>query len=132
MTSQSQSRPSSPILLIEDEPSVTAFLRAALERRGYAVVDASSGAEGLEKLDGGEYFGVISDIRMPGSVNGAEVHAWIQQNRPELCTRIILITGDTANSDTQALLAHSGTPCIEKPFRVQQLLTVVEKTFGKP
>jgi DNA-binding response OmpR family regulator len=27
----------SPILLIEDEPSVTAFLRAALERRGYAV-----------------------------------------------------------------------------------------------
>ena len=75
---------------------------------------------------------MISDIRMPGSVNGAEVHAWIQQNRPELCTRIILISGDTANSDTQALLAQSGTPCIEKPFRVQQLLTVVEKTFGKP
>jgi CheY-like chemotaxis protein len=63
MSSPSQSRASSPILLIEDEPSVTAFLRAALERRGYAVVDASSGAEGLEKLDGGEYFGVISDIR---------------------------------------------------------------------
>jgi CheY-like chemotaxis protein len=132
MTLQSEFRAPSPILLIEDEPSVTAFLRAALERRGYAVVDASSGAEGLEKLDGGKYSGVISDIRMPGSVNGAEVHAWIQENRPELCTRIILITGDTANSDTQALLAQSGTPCIEKPFRVQQLMTIVEKTFGKP
>jgi CheY-like chemotaxis protein len=122
----------SPILLIEDEPSVTAFLRAALERRGYSVEDAASGAEGLQKLDGREYFGVISDIRMPGSVNGAEVHAWIQQNRPDLCTRIILISGDTANSDTQTLLKESGTPCIEKPFRVQQLITVVEKTFGKP
>jgi len=122
----------SPILLIEDEPSVTAFLRAALERRGYAVVNAASAAEGLEKLTGGQYCGVISDFRMPGSVNGAEVHAWIQHNRPELCTRIILISGDTANSDTQAFLAQSGTPCIEKPFRVQQLLTVVEKTFGKP
>jgi CheY-like chemotaxis protein len=121
-----------PILLIEDEPSVTAFLRAALERRGYSVVDAASGAEGLARLNNGQYFGVISDIRMPGSVNGAEVHAWIQHNRPELCTRIILISGDTANSDTQALLARSGTPCIEKPFRVQLLLTVVEKTFGKP
>jgi CheY-like chemotaxis protein len=121
-----------PILLIEDEPSVTAFLRAALERRGYAVVNALSGAEGLERLNDGQYFGVISDIRMPGAINGAEVHAWIQQNRPELCTRIILISGDTANSDTQALLARSGTPCIEKPFRVQQLLTIVEKTFGKP
>jgi CheY-like chemotaxis protein len=132
MSAKPDFQPASPILLIEDEPSVTAFLRAALERRGYAVVDASSGAEGLEKLDRGKYSGVISDIRMPGSVNGAEVHAWIQQNRPELCTRIILISGDTANSDTQALLAQSGTPCIEKPFRVQQLLTIVEKTFGKP
>ena len=121
-----------PILLIEDEPSVTAFLRAALERRGYAVANAASGAEGLNMLSGGKYSGVISDIRMPGAVNGAEVHAWIQKNRPELCARIILISGDTANSETQAFLAQSGTPCIEKPFRVQQLMTVVEKTFGKP
>ncbi len=121
-----------PILLIEDEPSVTAFLRAALERHGYAVANAASGAEGLNMLSGGKYSGVISDIRMPGAVNGAEVHAWIQKNRPELSARIILISGDTANSETQAFLAQSGTPCIEKPFRVQQLMTVVEKTFGKP
>jgi len=121
-----------PILLIEDEPSVTAFLRAALERHGYAVANAASGAEGLNMLSGGKYSGVISDIRMPGAVNGAEVHAWIRKNRPELCARIILISGDTANSETQAFLAQSGTPCIEKPFRVQQLMTVVEKTFGKP
>jgi CheY-like chemotaxis protein len=121
-----------PILLIEDEPSVIAFLHAALERKGYAVVNAASGAEGLERLSGGKYAGVISDIRMPGAVNGAEVHAWIQENRPELRTRIILISGDTANSDTQAFLAQSGAPCIEKPFRVQQLISMVEKTFGKP
>jgi len=121
-----------PILLIEDEPSVIAFLRAALERKGYAVVDAASGAEGLQRLSNGQYAGVISDIRMPGAVNGAEVHAWIQKHRPELKTRIILISGDTANSDTQAFLAKSGTPCIEKPFRLQELISVVEKTFGKP
>jgi CheY-like chemotaxis protein len=69
---------------------------------------------------------------MPGAVNGAEVHAWIQKNRPELKTRIILISGDTANSETQSFLAKSGAPCIEKPFRVQHLISVVEKTFGKP
>ena len=120
-----------PILLIEDEPSVTAFLRAAFERHGYAVANAASGAEGLKMLSGGKYSGVISDIRMPGTVNGAEVHAWIQKNRPELCARIILISGDTANSETQAFLAQSGTPCIEKPFRVQQFIDVVSKTFGK-
>jgi CheY-like chemotaxis protein len=121
-----------PILLIEDEPSVIAFLRAALERRGYSVVDASSGEDGLKLLSSGKYAGVISDIRMPGAVNGAEVHEWIRKNRPELKSRVILISGDTANSETQAFLAQSGTPCIEKPFRVQQLITAVEKTFGKP
>jgi DNA-binding NtrC family response regulator len=131
MKVQSTAAPA-PILLIEDEPSVTAFLRAALERRGYAVANASSGAQGLDMLNGGKFSGVISDIRMPGAVNGAEVHAWIQKNRPELCARIILISGDTANSETQAFLAQSGTPCIEKPFRVQQLMSIVEKTFGKP
>ncbi|HEX8835900.1 MAG TPA: response regulator [Candidatus Acidoferrum sp.] len=121
-----------PILLIEDEPSVIAFLRAALERHGYAVVGAGSGEEGLKRLSKGRYAGVISDIRMPGAVNGAEVHDWIQKNRPELKSRIILISGDTANSETQTFLAQSGTPCIEKPFRVQQLIATAEKTFGKP
>jgi DNA-binding NtrC family response regulator len=121
-----------PILLIEDEPSVRAFVRSALERRGYSVAQASSGAEGLEQLASAQYAGVISDIRMPGTTNGADVHQWIQENRPELAQRIILISGDTANSETQSLLRNSATPFIEKPFRVQQLIAIVEKTFGKP
>ena len=124
--------PANTILLIEDEPSVTAFVRAALERRGYTVVPAASGAEGLACLEETSFGGVISDIRMPGAVNGAEVHDWIRAHRPELRQRMILISGDTANSKTQALLAGSGIPCIEKPFRVQQLISVVENTFGKP
>ena len=124
--------PTNTILLIEDEPSVTAFVRAALERRGYTVVPAASGAEGLARLEEASFGGVISDIRMPGAVNGAEVHDWIRAHRPEMRQRIILISGDTANSKTQALLASSGIPCIEKPFRVQQLISVVENTFGKP
>jgi DNA-binding NtrC family response regulator len=131
MSSAAMRRPL-PILLIEDEPSVTAFLRAALERQGYTVVQANSGADGLERLKNGSFGGVISDVRMPGAVNGADIHAWIQANRPALKSRLILISGDTANSDTQALLANSGASCIEKPFRVQQLISVAEKTFGKP
>jgi len=121
-----------PILLIEDEPSVSAFVRAALERRGYNVVQASSGAAGLQELESRTYAGVISDIRMPGEINGADVHKWIQRHRPELSERIILISGDTANSETQSLLSETDTPCIEKPFRVQQLISTVETTFGKP
>jgi DNA-binding NtrC family response regulator len=132
MTAARSNAALAPILLIEDEPAVSAFVRAALERKGYRVVQATTGAEGLQQLAKETYAGVISDIRMPGDVNGADVHQWIQQNRPELGSRIILISGDTANSETQSLLSGSATPCIEKPFRVQQLISTVEKTFGKP
>jgi DNA-binding response OmpR family regulator len=123
-------RPS--ILLIEDEPSVTAFLRRALERRGYEVVPSGTAAEGLELLASGDFRGVISDFRTPGSVTGADVHDWLTRHRPDLAERIIFITGDTASDETIALLAHSGTPCVEKPFRVHQLMAAVEKTIGKP
>lgn len=132
MTATAMPRPAAAILVIEDEPSVSAFVRAALERRGYKVVQASSGAAGLEQLEERPFAGVISDIRMPGSINGADVHEWIRKNRPHMASRIILISGDTANSETQKLLASSPTPCLEKPFRVQKLISMVEKTFGKP
>jgi DNA-binding response OmpR family regulator len=132
MSVANTNRALAPILLIEDEPSVSAFVRAALERRGYRVVQVPNGADGLKELASGTYAGVISDIRMPGEINGADVHKWIRCNRPELSGRIILISGDTANSETQILLSESSTPCIEKPFRVQQLISTVETTFGKP
>ena len=121
-----------PVLVIEDEPGVTAFVRAALERRGYRVAQAASGAEGIGMLEAGEYCGVISDIRTPGGISGADVHAWIHRHRPELGERLVFITGDVANAETLALLRRSGTPCVEKPFRAGQLLSVVEKTFGAP
>jgi len=132
MNATARPRPAASILVIEDEPSVSAFVRAALERRGYTVIQASSGIAGLDQLKKGVFAGIISDIRMPGTINGADVHDWIRKNRPDLTSRIILISGDTANSETQSLLASSPTPCLEKPFRVQKLISLVEKTFGKP
>jgi DNA-binding response OmpR family regulator len=120
------------ILLIEDEPAVVAFLRTALERGGYAVVPSPSAACGLQLLAAGRFDGVISDIRTPGAINGVDVHDWLRRHRPELATRIIFITGDTASDETLALLAQTGTPCIEKPFRVHQFMATVEKMIGKP
>lgn len=102
------------------------FLRAALERNGYEIVAAASGAEGLKLLENGMYMGVISDMRTPGGVTGADVHAWIRAHRPELLHRILFITGDTVNQETMAILEKTGAPCIEKPFRVSQLLKSVE------
>jgi len=132
MTRAAEHHKLEPVLLIEDEPGVTAFVRAALERNGYSVEQAASGVEGLGMLQAGSFAGVISDIRTPGGVSGADVHAWILRHRPALHGRLVFITGDVANAETLALLRLSGAPCVEKPFRAQQLLSVVRKTFGAP
>jgi CheY-like chemotaxis protein len=120
-----------PILLIEDEPAVMAYVRSALERSGYSVVCAESGAEGIKQLEVGQFLGVVSDMRTPGGVDGADVHAWLSLYRPELASRLVFITGDLANQETADTLRRTGAPCVEKPFRVHQFISVVEKTMGK-
>ena len=122
---------SAPVLLIEDEPAVMAYVRAALERNGYHVVTAESGADALRMLASGDFQGIVSDMRTPGGVDGAQVHAWIADHRPELASKVVFITGDIANEETAATLRKTGAPCVEKPFRVQQFISVVEQTMGR-
>jgi CheY-like chemotaxis protein len=121
-----------PVLLIGDEPAVMSYVKAVLERSGYTVVCSESGADGVRLLEFGEYLGVVSDMRTPGGVNGADVHDWITRHRPELACRLVFITGDIANQDTAATLERTGAPCVEKPFRARQFISVVEQTMGKP
>ncbi|HUO25056.1 MAG TPA: response regulator [Candidatus Aquilonibacter sp.] len=120
-----------PVLLIEDEPAVMSYVQAALERSGYPVVCCDSGVDALRLLETGSFLGVVSDMRTPGGVDGGQVHAWIAQNRPDLASRVVFITGDIANEETVATLRQTGAPCVEKPFRVQQLIDVIASTMGK-
>jgi len=120
-----------PVLLIEDEPSIMALVSATLERSGYDVVCIESGAEALRMLEKGQYLGVVSDMRTPGGVDGAQVHTWISQYRPDLADKVVIITGDYANEETVSTLRRIGALYLEKPFRVQDLISAVEKTMGK-
>lgn len=131
MTSSATDISTFPVLLIEDEPAVMAYVRAALERSGYPVVCTASGVEALRLLESGEFMGVVSDMRTPGGVDGGDVHAWISEHRPHLASRLVFITGDIANEETATTLKKTGAPCVEKPFRVQQFISVIEKTMGK-
>jgi DNA-binding NtrC family response regulator len=120
-----------PVLLIEDEPSIMALVSATLERNGYGVVCIESGAEALRLLEKGKFLGVVSDMRTPGGVDGAQVHSWISANRPDLVDKVVIITGDYANEETVSTLRKIGALYLEKPFRVQDLISAVERTMGK-
>jgi DNA-binding NtrC family response regulator len=131
MTTSAIQRALLPVLLIEDEPSIMALVSATLERSGYDVVCVESGAEALLLLEKGQFLGVVSDMRTPGGVDGAQVHTWISANRPDLENKVVIITGDYANEETVTVLRQIGALYLEKPFRVQDLISAVEKTMGK-
>jgi len=59
--------------VVEDSPTQAEALRALLEGAGYKVALASSGEDGLAQLDAHEFDAVISDIVMPGPVDGYEL-----------------------------------------------------------
>jgi CheY-like chemotaxis protein len=131
MTQSGTKSATAPVLLIEDEPAVMALVRAVLEGHGYDVLSTESGAEALRLLETGNFHGVVSDMRTPGGVDGAQVYAWIATHRPELTSRLVFITGDMANEETAATLRQTGAPCVEKPFRVHEFISVVEQTMGR-
>jgi DNA-binding NtrC family response regulator len=131
MTTPAIQRAFLPVLLIEDEPSIMALVSATLERNGYDVVCIESGAEAQRLLEKGQFLGVVSDMRTPGGVDGAQVHTWISANRPDLENKVVIITGDYANEETVTTLRKIGALYLEKPFRVQDLISAVEKTMGK-
>jgi len=131
MSSAPATKPYRPLLLVEDEPSVMAYVRTALERSGYVVACVTNGERAIDMAKAEDFRGVISDMRTPGSVNGADLYDWLNLNRPTLAKRMLFITGDTVNEDTMKALQSTGVPYIEKPFRVQELINTVERIFGK-
>ncbi|HUO61082.1 MAG TPA: response regulator [Candidatus Acidoferrales bacterium] len=119
-----------PVLVIEDEPSVMAYVKAVLRRSGFDVECAESGVRALELLAEREYQAVITDMRMPGGVDGADVYQWLLNNRQDLAKRLLFITGDTVNEDTAVTLKRTGVPYVEKPFRVADLVSAVQNLLG--
>src|SRR5690242_11051103 len=86
---ESQTKPSN-VLVIDDEAGLRDMLVFGLTDRGYRVVSAASGEEGLEKAKHENFDLVVSDIMMPG-IGGVEVLKGIKEIQPN--TEVIMATG---------------------------------------
>jgi CheY-like chemotaxis protein len=116
-----------PVLVVDDEEVLLCFLNTALERGGIKVVGASSGAAALSALEQGEFSCVVSDLRMPGGIGGAEIYDWVRQNRPELSKRFLFVTGNVNDDYAIAVRERTGALFIEKPFRIALLIELIKK-----
>ena len=120
--------PSSTILLVDDEPSMTNALTRLLRRDGHTVDAVTNGRLALMKLQERAYDVILSDLRMP-ELDGFGLYRALETRYPQLCRRFIFLTGDTLNPDTHALSVQHGVPQLFKPYTAAELRRVIHQVL---
>jgi CheY-like chemotaxis protein len=114
--------PSGPaILVVEDEALIRLMLAEALLDEGYRVLEAEHAAAALEQLERESAIDlVISDVRMPGEMDGVALARWIRRNRPGL--KVVLTSGYVSGVDHRGL-AQDIDAFIGKPYHVTEVVS---------
>ncbi|MGJ5814126.1 ATP-binding protein [Paludibaculum fermentans] len=103
------------ILLVEDEQAVREFLATALERSGFHVQPAASGAAALELFAGRPFDLVLTDVVMP-HMTGVEMVARMRAVQPEI--PVLFMSGYSHETRVEALPGRF----IPKPFTIDALI----------
>ncbi|MFT5724037.1 MAG: two-component system copper resistance phosphate regulon response regulator CusR [Bacteroidia bacterium] len=108
------------ILLIEDEQSVSSFIKRGLEEQGNHAVQAFDGTSGLRLSNQDDFDLIILDIVMPG-MNGIEVCDTLK-NKREVDTPILMLTALGTTDDIVIGLETGADDYLAKPFKFKELL----------
>jgi DNA-binding response OmpR family regulator len=114
---------------VDDEPHIRRVLSVVLEGRGYEVLMASDGLEGLQELGGDPVDLVILDLMMPGA-NGLEVLSKIRSDPHRSDTPVIILTAKGQDTDREAALAGGANDFLTKPFSPKKLLARIDEILG--
>jgi len=115
------------ILCIEDNPDNMTLLKRVLESRGYSLVEARTGLDGLEKAESEEIALVLLDINLP-DIDGYEVARRLRSSeKPSIASvPIIAITANALKGDAEKALNAGCNLYLSKPINLQELWTRVE------
>ena len=115
------------ILIVEDETSISDFVKGELENEGYNVCIKEDGREGLEEALKNEYDLIILDIMLP-SMNGFEI-CW--RLKREKQSPIIMLSAKDSVIDKVNGLQIGADDYIAKPFAIEELLARIEVVFRR-
>jgi two-component system chemotaxis response regulator CheY len=117
------------IMTVDDSSSVRQMVSFTLKSAGYAVIEAVDGVDAMAKLRNGKVNMVITDLNMP-NMDGIELTRAIRQDAAHKFVPIILLTTESQDGKKQEGRAAGATGWIVKPFKPEQLLSVVKKVSG--
>src|SRR4029077_6624140 len=117
----------STILIVDDEPQIRRVMRTTLSSQGYAIVEAKSGDEALEKLRSDHPGLILLDVNLPG-ISGLDVCREIRQSSD---VPIIILTVRNTERDKVQALDAGADDYVVKPFSAQELLARIRAAIRR-
>jgi DNA-binding response OmpR family regulator len=110
------------VLTIEDQPDIRRLIRMTLEFKGYAVLEAGNGPDGLQLARSAQPDLILLDVMMPGMDGLTVAHTLALRQVP-----VVMLSALGAAGDVQAGLDTGARAYLVKPFSPWELLALVEK-----
>ncbi len=108
------------ILVIDDEPTVRMLVVEVVEEAGYTAIEADDGPSGLKLLQANPQIALlITDVGLPGGMNGRQVADAARQIQPGL--KVLFITGYAENAAVSGGHLEPGMAVVTKPFVMAEL-----------
>jgi two-component system chemotaxis response regulator CheY len=114
------------ILIVDDSASLRQIVGIALRGAGYDVIEGDDGQAGLGKLKGQRVHLIISDVNMP-RMDGISFVKAVKQLPDYKFTPIVMLTTESEEGKKREGQAAGAKAWMTKPFRPEQLLSVVQK-----
>ncbi len=120
------------ILLVEDERNVRTLARQVLEQSGYTVLEAAYGDEALAlyRQHRNSIHLLLTDVVMPGGMNGRELAMQLKAGHPKL--KVLFMSGYTDDAIVHHGVLEADLLFMQKPFTPRTLLRKVRETLDAP
>lgn len=119
-----------PILVVEDEKFNIKLFRELLEAKGYAVIEASNGAEGVEMARTKQPALILMDIQMP-VMDGLTATREIKADPATRNIPVVALTALAMQGDKEKILAAGCDGYITKPISLNEFLQLVKDFLPK-
>jgi PAS domain S-box-containing protein len=132
MAAAPRAEPGETVLVVDDEPTVRMLVTEVLQDLGYGAIEAVDGPAGLEVLRSSARIDLlVSDVGLPGGMNGRQLADAGQALRPEL--KVLFITGYAENAVMGGKHLTPGMSVLTKPFSLDALATRIRGLItGEP
>lgn len=116
------------ILFVEDDLSARRNIALFLRRSGYEVFEVENGESAVALLARMKFDVVISDLNLPGQLNGTDILHRLRQTRQKIDAILITACGSDEVADRAKSL---GAVYMEKPIQLQELKRTIQQRPAK-